>query len=1653
MAYDPSIFNINPYYDDFDTEKGFLRILFKPGYALQARELTQAQSILQNQLSRVGDHLFKDGSRIVGGGISVRNTNYVMVKTGVGTAFEGITDFSPYLGTTITDGSAVAKIVHYIAPDEPDQALILVVDFLVGSSLSTTQTYTISSGDTTLTTGVEISTGFTASGTCKLVSVTDGIFYVDGFFVQVSAQNFAPYFTGTDKRDLSFNSFTTLSKKIGFVVTRDSVTEQEDSTLRDPAIGSYNYNAPGADRYKIILSLGQYDLDEVPNDFVELLRFENGKITKKIDRIAYGDIEKALAIRTYDESGSYTINSFDLSVKPNTDTSLFMKAGAGKAYVLGKEVENVYSQNVSFLKARTTQTEDERLFSFSIGNYIGANVDTTGYSSVFTSNFSQIASGSATLKFIDGSGNAVASAYVHGAVPEPTTTSGPGLVGTTYRLYLYGVSGAISGASSGFMYLNNGTTAASILPLDSVFAWESSDSSSLVFDLQPGYAVKSVDGLKIVGKISGDSQTPVQVSYNSGTQVTTYTINRNHFINTISASSTQLFRFLPYGFSNNNTSDISEISFVQNLGTSEAFVPLTGRVTSSNNDTQIVLTVSGAPSPFANNNSLIATVPILYSPNPSDPTTFRTKTSTAATVSIPSVTSIRTDENGRKYYVLPNIDVYSVSNVTFSAGTPSVTTDITEDFELDDGQKDSYYDNSRLYVKESKSSLARYNSESPSDGVNLSVSYLYFQHGGLKQAPFIGALSYTNIAYDKIPLYTDPKTGKTVSLANCLDFRRSGLTATDRIVKPYGRSEFGIIGDTSVTYTHYLPRIDKFCVKSDPFDGSALFYFVRGTPDLSPVAPPDPSDGLVLATVTVPAYTHNPTDVVITPVESRRFTMSDIGKIQKRVDEIEVFTKLSISESEIENKSLRSDLSQTEPLKTSILSDEFYGHSVADVSDKNYSCSVDFERGELRPYFDSLNVTLPTAAYDGTTVSSDGLLTLNYSTVSYIDNNQYTKTVKINPSNTVNWLGFMKLSSQVDPFYDTAYRPVVKTNALMENDNWISANTQNRRGFGTQWNEWESIWTGIEDIQEEQDDVQRRIIEMPHSSSDSAVPSHNSGNVRLGISRTVGALPLDKSNFIRARQLKNRIKYRIGSRVVDRSVVPFVPSKTITATVYGLKPNISQANGLQLYFDGELVRTGITTDSNGSAVVSFGISAGTYLAGSKTVRITDSEDITNSTVSADVVYHCTGVLEQALSGVYSTRPPELRRLITSSEAISKDPFNRDIDSVTNTHCSDPLSQTFFVDKKTNPEGIFISSLDLFFSSKDSTLPVTVQIRPTVGGYPSPSVVVPFSTVTLLPEQVNAGSSPTPTTFAFSSPVYLQPGEYAICILANSDDYEVFAAQSSVNTIANDSAVAGRAGNNQLVGTLFTPQGIGPAVSENATDLMFSLQRCEFGNIGSANWSGVENCINSQILKFYAPEIIPDGCSIVRKINSSIEFANNDSVYIKNSLLTENPQISYTFNRGVLTTVTPMVDLQAMYGASVQMYGNASVATPTSIYVSRVVDLPGDLASNGIAVFLEANLPNSNVPTGSNVKVYFRGSEVGEADIFNTPWTDISSSQITPGFVSASEIDYRQVEYRYTTATDFKTYQVRVDLVSGSNPVYENTPSVRSIRMVSFQTVE
>ena len=72
-------FNVSPYYDDFSEDKKFHRVMYRPAFAVQARELTTQQSILQNQIEKLGDHMFKHGSMVIPGEVTY-DLNHFSIK-------------------------------------------------------------------------------------------------------------------------------------------------------------------------------------------------------------------------------------------------------------------------------------------------------------------------------------------------------------------------------------------------------------------------------------------------------------------------------------------------------------------------------------------------------------------------------------------------------------------------------------------------------------------------------------------------------------------------------------------------------------------------------------------------------------------------------------------------------------------------------------------------------------------------------------------------------------------------------------------------------------------------------------------------------------------------------------------------------------------------------------------------------------------------------------------------------------------------------------------------------------------------------------------------------------------------------------------------------------------------------------------------------------------------------------------------------------------------------------------------------------------------------------------------------------------------------------------------------------------------------------
>ena len=385
----PDIQTNAPYYDDFEETKNFLKILFKPGYAVQARELTQVQSILQSQLSRFADHLFLDGSQVIGGNVNVSPVNFVRVERFLANADGTLstTTTDSYLGSIVktqtsydnTDlqtnqilGTVEKKQIEvykyngtgYDLNQDPEATILLL--HYSPSGYSSTDNYTVlffmplTGSEEGIGTNdllkiknenfyfkiINPSFDETVSiysvpphGTANIISVDDGIFYIDGMFVKNYNQLFVPYYDSTNSQnngtDYSEDGslynisepgvrlFAYPSVRVGLTVNKTVITVTSDTTLRDPASGFYNANAPGADRYKINLILSQLSFDpesiNVDNysnsNFIQVVRLVNGKVDWIRKLPNYSQIMELFARRTYDESGSYTVRPFQLEVK------------------------------------------------------------------------------------------------------------------------------------------------------------------------------------------------------------------------------------------------------------------------------------------------------------------------------------------------------------------------------------------------------------------------------------------------------------------------------------------------------------------------------------------------------------------------------------------------------------------------------------------------------------------------------------------------------------------------------------------------------------------------------------------------------------------------------------------------------------------------------------------------------------------------------------------------------------------------------------------------------------------------------------------------------------------------------------------------------------------------------------------------------------------------------------------------------------------------------------------------------------------------------------------------------------------------------------------------------------------------------------------
>jgi len=448
-------FSISPYFDDYVESKNFYKILFRPSTAIQARELNQMQTILQKQIERFGTHVFKDGSIVLPGQFDLQ-LKVPYVKCIV----DDIDTIDSFLNTTIVGQKNGVKAV--VTKIEYDVNLDLHVFYLrytdggvgaIGAFVEDEQCISSSNAALTMTTISDSPTGFGS-----LFSIGSGVIYTKGFFAAFPKQTII-----VDKYD------NTPTAAVGFKVEENLITDLQDETLLDNALGSYNENAPGAHRFSLdpVLTVKNYDAAFADPDFVLLLTLRDGNIEEYRERSQYNIIYDEFAKRTFDESGDYYVRGLNCTTREHLDNGeneglytannggdgnkLSIEVDPGLAYVKGYEVNNLSTKHIVVDKAVNYKFINSQTISGRSGGYFFIN-QITGvpaldqgtvvnlYNTAETRLTSNKDKDNTALTTAIGTARVKAMVYESGVIGTPSCQ---------YRLYLYDInmsSGSLSDA-------------------------------------------------------------------------------------------------------------------------------------------------------------------------------------------------------------------------------------------------------------------------------------------------------------------------------------------------------------------------------------------------------------------------------------------------------------------------------------------------------------------------------------------------------------------------------------------------------------------------------------------------------------------------------------------------------------------------------------------------------------------------------------------------------------------------------------------------------------------------------------------------------------------------------------------------------------------------------------------------------------------------------------------------------------------------------------------------------------------------------------------------------------------------------------------------------------------------------------------------------
>lgn len=1606
--------NIPPYHDDFFANnvdgKNYIRILFRGGRAVQARELTQLQTAIQSQIDRFGQSIYKEGTAVIDGLASIDNfCSWVKVAS----FYTGVTADSLLGARVYSDSGPSAQIIgHKIISGTTylflkyigaDAATGLISSFTASSVLKL-----ISNASTVATID---STSYTGNGT--RFSINSGVYFIAGNFISVETTNI-------------FELTNNLTGQLFLTVTENVVTATDDNTLYDNAAGSSNYAAPGADRYQIILGLNFIDsvtlaAETTSPHRTHLLTVEDGRV-HTLARTEYSNLERTLAQRTFEESGNYTVRPFQLDVREHLDngtnrgyktlanggdeSKLAITIEPSVAYVDGYRVELADKKIISINKARNTSEFFDIAQSLSLGNYLYGKFLVTSQAGLDISQIDRVYD-------IKNSGGTIIGNCRIRLVKRASALY------STYQFFLSDINmtgGNLFSSARSFVY--SSSVAITITDIDgNILAGGSAatlyDSSSvkLLFSL-PFDAVKTFKPI-------------LDIRYQ--------TIRRYMFTPLTSATFVTLSESLNNTIESTSTSDYF-ITNGNNLLTETDF-SISG--TSSSRIINFVAPKSGTVTVFA----------VVTKVHTAADSTSKTLSTTSTDITVTGgVLQARTMTNGVSTIGgLNQEDVFEITSISHSTAG-----DVTSKYKLYSGQTDEFYCQSYISLKTGETS--------PVNGT-LTVTFKYFTHGSTGDYFNVDSYPTATIGYNAIPSYSG------VRLSNTIDFRKkkSLLTSQDQLNA----------GCTfAAQLSQYLSRIDKVVVSaSSEFKviagNPAMSPSEPVTPDghmalhtlVIPAYTFDVKD-VIVTFIDNKRYTMRDIGAIDARVRNLEYytslslleketTSLDIGARYKNGILVDSFVGHNVGD--ITNKdyscAIDSNAKQLRP-KASVNNLRLTHSSI--VGD-----AVIVNGLAMKGYYEVDHISQRLAS------SAENVNP--YNVFSWIG------STKLSPSSD-EWKDMVRRPDVVinqDGTYDAVVALAESQGVLGTHWNEWTTNWVGKPVKTTTKSALHALKAPDGKLRQKTTVITTRTEQSGRNGSVTTVTPDT-------VVTPMGDKVVDSSivPFIRSRkvyfkgeQLKPNTRvylYFDGSDITayctqgssgDFDANQFYNSTHEVIANESFPYSEVGAGGIGGTSSGVL-----QTNQNGVIEGYFVIPNNSKLrfrTGERTVRIIDNaNDLTTTGTYAEGVYTAAGVINTVQATSISTRVP---RFTTTAVSESKTSVITDSTKVT---WGDPLAQSFIIGDI--PGGIFITSVDLFFKAKDVSIPVSVHIVSCENGIPTQKVI-PFSKVTLYPSSVAiSNNSTTATKFTFDSPVHLSDGiEYAMVVTSNSDSYLMWVAEIGQTDVASGNRITA----NPYAGVMFKSQNSSTWTPDQTKDFKFVMRRAQFnaGSTGVVNFnelvpSGTSfsySLINTIAQQLYFPGAgvnwtltLADEGGLIRTldINENLDLERIRSITYP--LGASNIKVSATISStGYLSGI---VDLDRISMIFVNNIVNNSSSGETSSsggsalakYITRPVVLNN--SADRLHIYLALNRPQY-----TDIKVYVK-TTINPDLLVSTSWVEITPYKSIP--ISSDIEDYTEVQFIAgddlgEVVGSFTTFTVKIVMLSDTAST-SAVPTIKDFRCIA-----